>query len=825
MPHLKSGVSMADYVLPEVREGTNLELLHFPTRMQAFVFRNWETVSKEQIAKVLRVDVSVIEKIAADMGLPEQSDLSQWMTRGYITIIKQNWHILPYSQLLELLDWNEEYLAYVLKEDDFLSIKLGSYKFDCPPVVYEELNEEQIKETAEIKKTITEVWRNKTAPAFDFFRGERKQIKINPNVTGIFLSNDWGVKDESGFDRATRFAELFKNEVMTDWGISLSGNKKFITLKSAKLSGTEESHKIEVTEDGITVSANSGIGLLRGLMFLCDTMRSVSSPSLPVGTKERHARFETRMIYSYHGLYGSVFDESPELSFSEDIMLEYARLGVNGIWMQGVLYKLVEFPFAPEISKGYEKRQENLKKIIDMAANYGIKVYLYLNEPRTMPLSFFDEHPELKGHSTDKAAYMCTSTPEVQKYLRDSVTELCTVAKGLGGFFTITASENATSCYSHRWWGKDINCPRCTKRTPAQIFAEVNKIIADAARSVDSSIRTVAWSWSWKGIEGFDFDEIMKEMPEYVSLMSNSEEELPFTIGGVSSNVRDYTMSVPAPSDIAKNFWKKARESGHGVMAKVQINNTWECSVVPYIPVFGIVKGHVERLMNAGVNNIMLSWTLGGAPAPNIKIASQYFFDDDTQMDMLNVLYGENAETVKTAAPLLDAAFTEYPFDIHVIYFGPHFTGSVNLLYKEKTGIPATMTGFPYDDLDKWRAIYPRDVYENQLRLLSSKWKDGLDALENMRGTELYGITETCYDIFRSCYNQVRYVQLQEEGKYSDMIKILREEEKLALNMYEHALADAKLGYEAANHYVYTPQMCLEKVLNCRKLIREFENM
>ena len=816
---------MANYVLPEVREGTNLELLHFPTRMQAFVFRNWETVDKERLAKVLRVDVATVEKIASDMGLPAQSDLSQWMTRGYITIIKQNWHIIPYNQMLELLDWDEEYLAYVLKEDDFLKIKLGSYKFDCPPVVYEELNEEQIKETEEIKKTIKEVWRDKTAPAFDFFGGERKTLKINPDVTGVFLSNEWSIKDESGYERATRFAEIFKNEVSRDWGIDLSGDKKFITLKSATLEGSEESHKIEVTEDGITVSANSGNGLLRGLMFLCDEMRSVSSPTLKAGTKERHARFLTRMIYSYHGLYGSVFDEAPEKSFSEEMFLEYARLGVNAVWMQGVLYKLVEFPFAPEISKGYEKRQENLRKIIEMAANYGIKVYLYLNEPRTMPLSFFDNHPELKGHTLNNGAYMCTSTPEVQKYLHDSVVELCKAAKGLGGFFTITASENATNCYSHRWWGKDINCPRCTKRTPAQIFAEVNRIIADAARSVDSSIRTVAWSWSWKGIEGFNLDECLAETPDYIALMSNSEETLPFTIGGISDAVRDYTMSLPAPSDTAKAFWEKARDTGHDVMAKVQINNTWECSSVPYIPVFGLVKGHIERLSQAGVNNLMLSWTLGGAPAPNIKIASQYFFDDETQIDMLSVLYGEQAETVKKAADLLSDAFTEYPFNIDVIYFGPHFTGAVNLLYKEKTGIEATMTGYPYDDLDKWRAIYPRDVFENQFRLLSQKWKDGLDAMESMRGTELYRVAETCYDIFRSCYNQIRYVQLQEEGKYAEMLPILREEEKLVLNMYEHALADAKLGYEASNHYVYTPQMCLEKVLNCRKLIREFENM
>ena len=67
------------------------------------------------------------------------------------------------------------------------------------------------------------------------------------------------------------------------------------------------------------------------------------------------------------------------------------------------------------------------------------------------------------------------------------------------------------------------------------------------------------------------------------------------------------------------------------------------------------------------------------------------------------------------------------------------------------------------------------------------------------------------------------YVQLQEEGKSHEMIDILRQEEKLVLNMDKHALANAKMGFEASNQYVYTPQMCLEKVLNCRKLIKELE--
>ncbi len=813
------------YILPEVREGTSLELLHFPTRMQAFVFRNWETVDKARIAKVLKIDVETVSKIASDMGLPAQSDLSQWMTRGYITIIKQNWHILPYSQILELLDWDEEHLAYVLKEDDFLSIKLGYFKFDCPPVKYEELTEEQIKETAKIKETVKEVWRDKTAPAFDFFGGERKKIKLNPDVTGVFLSKDWGIKDESGFERALRFADLFKSEVESDWGITLCGDKKFITLKAEEFSENEEAHRIVITENGIEIYAGAAVGLLRGLMFLCDMMSAASAPALKVGEHKRTPRFETRMIYSYHGLYGSVFDAEPEASFSKEMFLEYARLGVNAVWMQGVLYKLIEFPFAPEISKGYEKRQENLRKIIDMAADYGIKIYLYLNEPRSMPIEFFKDYPELQGETKKTAACMCTSTPGVQKYLYDAVSSLCKAATGLGGFFTITASENLTNCYSQNWLGRTINCPRCKERTPAQIFSEVNNIIASAAKSVNKNIHVIAWSWSWPGMGGYCEDECLGLISKDITLMVKSEEEMPFKIAGVTDVVRDYTMSLPAPSDAAKTFWKKSRDTGHDVMAKVQINNTWECSPVPYIPVFDLVRGHVERLASAGVNNLMLSWTLGGAPAPNIKIASQYFFDDAEQTDMISVLYGDKADTVKKATALLSEAFREYPFNIDVIYFAQHFTGAVNLMYKEKTGHTATMTGYPYDDLDKWRGPYSREDFTNQLKLLSDKWKKGIDAMSVLRGSELYDVAEVCYDIFRSCYNQACYVQLQEENKYGEMIKILKEEEELVRSMYEISLCNAQIGYEASNHYVFTPQMCLEKVLNCRKLIREFENM
>ena len=129
-----------NYVLPPVVENRDLSLPHFPTHMQAFVFRCWEMVPVERIAAVLHTTVENVTKLAEDMGLLPQENTDDWMNKGYITIIRSLWHILPYNQLCELLGWSEERLACTLKEDDLLFLKLGEFKPECPEISYSPLS-------------------------------------------------------------------------------------------------------------------------------------------------------------------------------------------------------------------------------------------------------------------------------------------------------------------------------------------------------------------------------------------------------------------------------------------------------------------------------------------------------------------------------------------------------------------------------------------------------------------------------------------------------------------------------------------------------------
>src|SRR4026207_616452 len=123
--------------LPKGPAPTPVPLPHFPSRLHAFVWRNWPLVPAKTLGKVIGRSSEQVRALAQAMGLGEQPKITtDRLQRTALTIIKRNWHLLPYEQLLELLGWSAEELACTLREDDFLYIKLGSLKPKGEPIRY-----------------------------------------------------------------------------------------------------------------------------------------------------------------------------------------------------------------------------------------------------------------------------------------------------------------------------------------------------------------------------------------------------------------------------------------------------------------------------------------------------------------------------------------------------------------------------------------------------------------------------------------------------------------------------------------------------------------
>ena len=715
--------------LPAGNAPQPVQLPHFPTCFQAVLWRNWGLVPPEKLAQLLQCTVDNILKSAEELGLPVPPEVNpKWVTHGYLTLIRNNWHLLPYSQILQLLDWPPEKMAYTLKEEDFFWHKLGQLKPECKEVFYRELSEEEKAATARIREIMAK-----------YFGNEELRYQDQP------------------FAFADRFA-----------------------------------------------------------------------PQESTGED----RFEFNYIHSYSASCGDVLGNADLLDpVPENLLAQYASMGIRGVWFHALLYLLIPIPGAEEYSIGAEKRMEQLKKLVERGQKYGIRIYLYLNEPRSMPLSFYDKMPHWGGLDQPEQLTKtnCTTrTGEPLAYLEHAMYEVFRQVPGLGGAFCITMSENTTNCHCRL---QSRQCPSCSKVPPEKIIADVVTAMEKGMHRAAPAARMIAYDWAWKEKEEdtdtVDFrTRVMDLLPESVYVCSVSEWGLHTNIAGVEQDLVDYSISQIGPSEISSAVWEHARKTGRKIVAKMQLNNSWELSAVPYMPVPYLVEEHLNRLKNAEVSGIMASWTLGGFPDGNLKLLAA------TPEELAQAQYHpELAEKVCCAWKQFSEAFRNFPFHVNVLYVAPMNYGPMNLLHREPTGYRATMVGFPYDDLESWRSLYPQEIFLDQMEKITAGWREGLQTLADAAGmvqpeeaaafSDLQTIAEAAYCHFQTTVQQIRFVIARQNGDSKEMQEMIRQERDIARRLYDIVRRDSRIGFEASNHYYHTLNDLREKVLSCELMLEK----
>ncbi|OGV66643.1 MAG: hypothetical protein A3K19_03860 [Lentisphaerae bacterium RIFOXYB12_FULL_65_16] len=111
--------------------------------------------------------------------------VAHWLTRGHCTLIRNNWHLLPYEQLLELIGWPAKKLEFALLEEDFLWIKLGKLKPQAEPLRFTPLTPDQVRQTAALRRVArTHFPAGRTArhtePPFAFYDAFCKPVMRRP---------------------------------------------------------------------------------------------------------------------------------------------------------------------------------------------------------------------------------------------------------------------------------------------------------------------------------------------------------------------------------------------------------------------------------------------------------------------------------------------------------------------------------------------------------------------------------------------------------------------------------------------------------------------
>jgi hypothetical protein len=151
------------------------------------------------------------------------------------------------------------------------------------------------------------------------------------------------------------------------------------------------------------------------------------------------------------------------------------------------------------------------------------------------------------------------------------------------------------------------------------------------------------------------------------------------------------------------------------------------------------------------------------------------------------------------------------------------------------------MVGFPYDDLDTWRAVYPAEIFSAQLERVAEGFDRALARLREAVGAAAeqpalaaeLRVAEAAAIHFRSVAAQARFVRARDalaaardgterQRWRAALAAALAGEIERARRLHALQQQDSRLGFESSNQYYYVPLDLVEKVLNCRDLMERW---
>jgi len=520
--------------------------------------------------------------------------------------------------------------------------------------------------------------------------------------------------------------------------------------------------------------------------------------------------------------------------------------GFDSVWLHCILREVVSSSPFPEF--GNKDKLDCLKKFVEYTSKFGIKVYLYLCEPRGLVEKdkFWEKHPDVKGQphiwvGTDfsgKYYALCSSTQKVRDFLYESCYNLFKDVSGLGGIFCITASEFHTHCYSHfpkwkkevknfpemiEWARQGFYCKRCEKRQPYEVVSEIITLINKGVKDANKNADVIAWSWSWNIIEPQPQKNLINSLPEDVILMGDFERGGYKFMKGKRYPVDEYSLSYIGPSPRFKQVIVLAKNRGMRTMAKLQMSTTHEIVTIPYIPAIHNFAEKLDRMRKMKIDGFLSCWIFGGNISPMSKIAGKFSTSEKSKKEIIKEVaiseFGNSAyKKVINGWKKFSIAFSNYPFSVPFTYNGPINYAVVYPLSIDAKKVDAIPSWRPLprdekghlkvgDNLETFLDI-PYETFCYQMEKLTKKWKEGLKILEqgmkkedNKRLKREIDLANYVYLSFRSSLNIVSfYVNLREykKGKKEETIKIkkvLEDELEITKSAYEIFKRNPDFGY------------------------------
>jgi hypothetical protein len=553
-----------------------------------------------------------------------------------------------------------------------------------------------------------------------------------------------------------------------------------------------------------------------------------------------------------------------ETAYTDNYLQKMAHYYINGIWLYILMRDLITTEIFPHLGNNSQKYAKLIKSLCKRAAKYGIKVFIYCQEPMAVHETdpFWDNNQDIKGHfdETQNSYAMCTSTQKVKNFLFESAKQLFSEFKELGGLIMISSSEFNSHCFIR----EKTNCKRCKQRTKADVTAEVLNLINAGAKAARKDAEIIAWNWSW----GAHQDKIISKLDDSISLIADYERGAHRSFDGIEHILDEYSLSYVGPSERFMEVFERAG-TRRKMYAKLQLGVTHEIATVPYFPVMQKVAQKFLNMKQLGLEGVMECWNFGNILSRNIEVANLLSWKNDYQTpdEILKIVaardFGEAASDyfVEAWQKFCDAT-DHYPFQVPFIYSGSlNYGGAYPLIFEKLNKKPpsswhlfgeieyrvdfAKWSSEWGDDIDILCRDFGRECTIDSFRMMTDKWGRGIEIMRRAMGkvpealqvnaeSEI-NVCTAIHSQFISTYNFLYFINLRDimlktekrphkRSLLYKLRKIALDEIKNALVLKECAVKDKRLGFHGeAFGYFYNVEKIDEKIEITKQSIAQIE--
>lgn len=677
----------------------------------------------------------------------------------------------------------------------------------------------------------------------------------------IEISSDWTLKCPGDMPEMVKIAagdlKKFLKETMKRDLSFLKKAGKFITVDIDRKDLDRREHVIEVSDNGISISASGEWGAASALYHLQRLLRLRRAPCLQTGVIHGAPALDpslTHLAIKRSDMNDLNFPEA----YNEAYLVRLARAGYTGFHLDLCINLFSKSQILPELDNPQaESNLKKLRKIVKTARKYALEVFIVLyNHP---PL-FSDEHPVFKKHPKMKGStiarsggrrVLCSGHPLTRKFYEEQAVAL--IRQGVAGLFLIAGCEGLLHCYTAPGarGRKNTDCPNCGTVKAHESVAELLNGITRAVKDENPEALSIVWTYGMHTWERNAARFISKLSPES-AFMCNFDTNDACVREGVEAAFSDYSLTCVGPSAEFLKQIAAAQKRGMKIMGKLESGCPREIHNIPCIPANTRWGRKYENLLESGVTGAMFVWEFTGyteeipgelagwmswRPCPSAgKLLEKIAVRD----------FGEsNSPLLMKAWRCFDKAMDYFPFSAQVIHFaqGPFFIGFTQPLIFDVHNPGRLSPQFWLNgvrqlfDMDLgWTYPFGAEKCLKTIRKMEKQWKKGCAVLDeagrvNTGFSRHRALCRGILCILRTAINLIRFYIVRDKylSEKSDLKLVRRRLNELS-RIAEEELANAEeglicmrenimIGHDYVNGGEFTVEMTESKIEHTRNLI------